>query len=234
MTKTTSNPTASTSLTRGWRPAVGLRRMTAGAAALLAASAALVAMAPPAPAMQQASEQVALEKALDKTYPPIPGQWPSSADPTTCSVADFCDTIPIFVHEPTGIPAGDDFYLEVIISWPGGAAADDMDAVLYDNGQTEDEIDKAGTRDPTAPPKASRYTDKKSASDGEPLIIKLPEPRLGQYNLVVVHGLGVSQGYRVQAHLVIQKFVPPFESLEPPDNGVTTQGSDDAPPPDNS
>jgi hypothetical protein len=213
-----------------------MRRIAVAAALLVVTMTVLSALsAPPAPAVGRQTEVITRLKGLDKTYPGFTGQFPSSPDPDICSqpTSNFCDTIPLDIQEPTDIPPGDDFYLEIIVSWPGGVDVDDLDIVLYDNGQTQKEIDDQGTREPTDPPRTSPYTNKGQANEGHPLRIVLAEPRLRFYNLVVVHFGGFSESYRVRATMIVGKFEAPFESLERPDD-LSDTGSDSTPITDNS
>ncbi|MEN3272569.1 MAG: hypothetical protein V7636_1330 [Actinomycetota bacterium] len=157
--------------------------------------------------------------------PPVPGNDPVTTtaseppDPETCASLPSCMVVALNVEIPQRNP-GDDFVVYVSVSWQSETISDnnvqpvqqnDMDIWIYDDQQMEKAQDSSG------------YTViGSSASSDNPEKVKMFEPLLGKYNLVVNNFSGGNTGWHVKAESKVGKFEKPFESLAPtPGSGST-------------
>lgn len=155
---------------------------------------------------------------VEREYPPIPAQEPVSVTvggvvgPDECAVLPSCALV-TFEVEPPVIETGDDFYMVLTIGFEAADISDnnvqplksnDLDTFLYDDGQTAEAEGSSG------------YTEIGSSASGDnPEIIRVYEPLLGTYNLVVQNFAGANTGWTLKAESILGKFTTPFEALAP-------------------
>jgi hypothetical protein len=127
--------------------------------------------------------------------------------------------VPIKIVPPAGLGATEDFLVTLTISWnpsdivedPSGGTVgdtplDDIDVYLYDNHQVAQRED----------PESSSWTNLGESTEfGGPEKIRLFDPDLGDYNLVIVNVTGPNVDYTVEATVEISGFEYPFEDLGP-------------------
>jgi hypothetical protein len=196
------------------------------AAAALVASAvvaitALVLVPGDARALTGSRLTIPAKQTVEVDEPAIPSNDPATTtagappDPETCASVPSCAVIPLTIEVPQR-NVGDDFVVYVDVSWSSQTVSDnnvqpvqsnDMDVWIYDDGQTEKAKDSSG------------YTEiGSSASSDNPEEVKLFEPLLGQYNLVVNNFSGANTGFHIKAVSTVGVFEKPFESLSPGPN----------------
>lgn len=216
-----------------------LRRTLAVA---MVAGTAVVTGAPPATAVRTPVLTVERGKEAKATYGPIPGSYAGTPvavpEPPDCGGGDSttidgnevpvgtpgafqaaCDWVPIKIIPPPGLGATEDFLVTLTISWNptdvvkdpsdgtvGDTPVDDIDVYLYDNFQVARRED----------PESSTFTNLGESNEfGGPERIRLFDPDLIDYNLVVVNVTGPNVDYTVEATMEISGFDYPFEDLGP-------------------
>jgi hypothetical protein len=209
------------------------RRWVALATSITAAVGAAVALVPgsPASAISHPGHVISIDHPISADYGPIAGSWPGGQDdlvvvePYDCftpaapsvpedptnphtpdgAFAAACDNIPLKIIPPN-VKDEDDWILELEVSFPdpSGEGLADFDIYLYDNKQIKALDGEDGY---------TRVANGPGTTNPEP--IKLFEPDLGDYNLVIVNFAGVNAGYTLTAKLSNTVFTAPFELLAP-------------------
>ena len=199
-------------------------RARAVAVVLAATAAVLGGLATGAAGLEQEGFTLPARETVVKEYPSIPAPEPATVTvggvvgPDECAALPSCALVKVEVEIPD-IDPGDDFSMELAISWPSERISDnnvqpveqnDLDTYLFDNGQMAEEEGSSG------------YTEiGSSASSDNPEVIRVFEPLLGTYNLVVQNFNGANQGWTVTAKSIVGDFESPFEALAPPPGGGT-------------
>ena len=188
----------------------------------LAVLAGLAAVGPatPASASSRDAETITRKKGFEGSYPALTAGTSTNPDPARCMAVTFCDTIPLVIEVPD-IPLGDDYYVQVDVTWDVPELYD-LDIYFFDDGQTQEEARANGTSDPTKV-EPSPYTLKASNTLDNPASLIIAEPRLIRYNLVINNASLSDVAYKVKAYMVIAKFKRPFEVLDDPNVDITEQ-----------
>ncbi|HEX9682188.1 MAG TPA: hypothetical protein VGA13_03845 [Acidimicrobiales bacterium] len=183
----------------------------------------------PAGARQFEALVVTPDQPVLVTFDPTPGELPyiRKADPGQCRTADYCDTIPLEIPEPD-ISATSDYKLRFKITNLG---SNDIDAVLWDNGQIKEQFGKAEPGDTNYDPLESDYTDLRVMADPNKAgpnkdgFVELGRPDLVDYNFTVLNFSGTSKGYTIFAEILIEESVQPREILPPESRVAVTPTS---------
>ncbi|HUR48083.1 MAG TPA: hypothetical protein VMY88_00940 [Acidimicrobiales bacterium] len=134
-------------------------------------------------------------------------------DPTTCSTAPHCDTIPLELVVSDELKNSDteDYFLRLTIEWDN-AGGDNVNAYLYDD------------------PYAGEFYIASGATAEMPEKINLYRPEKKKYILVVHNTTGVNAGYKLTAAITVEPFggAPDFGGVnENPSRPTTTRPSND-------
>lgn len=204
-----------------------IRRLLALSTTAILTVAGLTLAASPATAQLQPGMRIVEGPAVERDYPPIPGNYPVAPTvnwtPGGCNdsaIGNVCDTVPLEIVVPDLGPV-DDFYVTIEVSWDNPTGENDLDIYLWDDQQTKKAAGSSGWTEQS-----------RSAGSSNPEVIKQFSPTMGKYNLTVVNWLGPNLGYTVRAFITIAKFEEPFELLAPTFTAPTAStGSDSVPPP---
>ena len=174
--------------------------------------------------LEQEGFTLPARETIVKEYPVIPAQEPVTVTvggvvgPDECELLPSCALVTFEVERPM-LSEGDDFYMVLTISFEAETISDnniqplktnDLDVYLFDDGQTAEAEGSSG------------YTEIGSSASGDnPEIIRVYEPLLGTYNLVVQNFEGANTGWVLTAESIVGEFTSPFEALAP----VIGQGS---------
>jgi hypothetical protein len=197
------------------------RAVTTAVTTLLVVGALLVSFAGPAVATPREGFEVKPNTSVDKKeYPALVGVNPQTqvdlSTPSDCNTVTYCDTIPFTVEPPPDLKEDDNFYVTVTVAWEDPNKADDVDILVYDNGQLQGgAVTRMG----------------KSSTSNNPEKVDLQQPTLGEYQLVVQNTSGVNNGYTVSAKMFMGKFESPVEQLAPPARETTTTTATTVAPP---
>lgn len=172
--------------------------------------------------------------AIKPPYPEECGLGPAAP------FAGFCDVVPLRVEYPQTPHPGDDVYLHLELTWPGSGASENpssnLEFWLWDNQQYINakqpipEFDGLNTT--WTPAEAtSEYTLLRAGTGARrPARMTIPEPRDGDYNILVMNfnsqmspqpvgPCPVSGGpagcYVITARLEVVHFEPPHEKFPP-------------------
>lgn len=166
-------------------------------------------------------------------YPEFIRDLPQSSvgapDPAQCVAAEHCDTIPVQIDIPTNIGKGDDYFVELVVEWDDKFT--DLDIFLWDDTQTKEKLRKNPGEDGYTPDQTtSDYTQVANDTERRPATLLLKEPRLVNYNLVVLNyaggGFGGASGaYHVRARMIVNVYTPPEEYKD--DDPISSTDSDD-------
>lgn len=143
---------------------------------------------------------------VERDHPPIPGSGAVLlASPPNCSdsgaARGVCDVIPIQILDRPSSPESD-FWIEIRVSWVDSTGAGNLDANVWDDGQTM----VAGG--------GSGYTRiDRAATANNPEVVHIYEPRFDRYNLTVHNYAGPNVGYRVTIIARLVPFERPAEAL---------------------
>lgn len=199
-----------------------MRRLVTIAISSLVLLAGTVAVASPAGAVKTDTVTIRRGPETAATFGPIPGSFPATTaavpEPYDCWNPEeegvlfaFCDTVPLKIEVPDDLGPTDDFLVTVSVTWTpsedvDGQPLDDIDIYLYDNQQIGKRTNE----------KSTAWTNLgESATAGYPETVKLFNPTLGDYNLVVVNWAGTNIDYTVTGVMQIESFDLPFEDLGP-------------------
>jgi hypothetical protein len=216
-------------------PRSSTRAIASAFAALL-----LLALLPSSPAVAFDRDRITIRQGpqVKKSYPAFAssyvghqaetaGEESASPTPDTCNnTGGFntaCDVVPVRLVRPD-ISARDDWLVTIRVTWPPEATGEDIDVFLFDDGQYSGETSATGGK---------VYTRLgKSATAAQPEQFKLISPEIFDFNLVVAHFSGVSQGYTVSGTIATESIDAPFDVLTeggPPNNNdsVITEAEGD-------
>lgn len=156
-------------------------------------------------------------------YPEFTRDLPQSSvsvpDPAQCMAAEHCDTVPLQIDIPTNIGKGDDYFVELIVEWDERST--DLDVFLWDDKQTKEKLRKQPGEDGYTPDQTtSDYTQVANDTERRPATMLLKEPRLVNYNLVILNysgaGFGGASGaYHVRGRMIVNEYTPPVEYEDP-------------------
>ena len=213
-------------------------RRTAARTFIAALATALVAaglglLSTPAEARTQSRLVVRNGAKASGDYPEFTRDLPQSSvsvpDPDQCAAATHCDTIPIQIDIPTNIGKGDDYFVELVLEWDDKFT--DLDVFLWDDKQTKEKLRKQPGEDGYTPDQTtSDYTQVANDTERRPAVMLLKEPRLVNYNLVVLNYAGggfagASGPYHVRGRMIINEYTPP-EEYKDPDPEPSTSSDD--------
>lgn len=159
----------------------------------------------------------------------LPQSGVSAPDPAQCMAAEHCDTIPVQIDIPTNIGKGDDYFVELVVEWDDKFT--DLDIFLWDDKQTKEKLRKQPGEDGYTPDQTtSDYTQVANDTERRPATLLLKEPRLVNYNLVVLNyaggGFGGASGaYHVRARMIVNVYTPPKEIED--EDPLSSTNSDD-------
>lgn len=205
------------------------RRLNGLLLAMVLTALALALIGGPAGAQPRQGLKVVDGTAAERSYPPIPGNYPVAPTvnwtPGGCNdsaIGNVCDTIPLEIVIPDLGPV-DDFYVTIQVSWDDPEGLNDLDIYLWDDEQLRKSQGSTGW---------TRMN--QAATSSNPETIKQFSPTLGKYNLTVVNWSGPNLGYTVKAFITVAEFDEPFESLAPtftPTDSSTPTAAPAPPPP---
>lgn len=189
----------------------------------------------PADARGQQRAVLTKDVPLNVTFPEFTRELPQSStgspNPDQCLSAEHCDTIPLRIEIPTNIGRGDDYYVELSVSWEDEYT--NLDVWLWDNKQTKESQKRQPGEDGYTPDDTTNPYSKitNSTTQAHPEKMLIVEPRLVDYNLTVLNYKGGTFGgasgkYTVTGRMVVTAYTAPIESTED-DPGPTSTDFED-------
>lgn len=201
-------------------------RTIAAVIAVAVASSGLGVLPTPAEARSQQRFVVRNGVKASADYPEFIRDLPQSSvsvpNPDQCMAAEHCDTIPLQIDIPTNIGKGDDYFVELVVEWDERST--DLDVFLWDDKQTKEKLRKSPGEDGYTPDQTtSDYTQVANDTARRPATILLKEPRLVNYNLVVLNYsgagfAGASGAYHLRGRMIVNVYTPPeeYKDEDPP------------------
>ena len=161
----------------------------------------------PASAVQREGFTVSQAEPVEKEYPAMGAGAPADEAPllifrpSNCAAAARvdCDTMPMEIIPPAGLQDDRDIFFTIVELHWDNSAGNDLNLVLYDNGQTSGTQEQVGASESTRMPEVAR----------------IPNADLGEYHIVVKNGSGANTGYTIKARVTTDPFENPNESLTP-------------------
>ena len=207
------------------------RAAAVGTLATLAAASWLTWVAPPVQALEREGLTIGQDEVVEAEYGPVVGNNPANAahTPAECRVQTYCDSIPLEVVVPPGIPEDEEYFIQVLLEWetrqappdpvlsPEGYALNDMDMFIYTDPATPEEAESRGhTPDTVGDPYVAA-----GASGGTPEQAFMFKPE-GKYWINIVNFIGANTGFKLKLTWVSESFPSPFEKLAPEFTPPTT------------